>query len=102
MLYITIQTILRMHENYHTMSNEVKELIEEGESQNIEFKDSLSLKKEIGETVSAFSNTRGGTILIGISDFGGVKGVEVGKRTLEELANYLKMNTDPHITLYLW
>ena len=79
------------------MSKELEELIEEGESQNIEFKDSLRLKREIGETVSAFSNTRGGTILIGISDFGGVKGVEVGKRTLEELANYLKINTDPHI-----
>jgi hypothetical protein len=79
------------------MSNEVEELIKKGEGQNTEFKDSLSLKKEIGETVSAFSNTRGGTILIGIFDFGGVKGVEVGKRALEELANYLKINTDPHI-----
>jgi ATP-dependent DNA helicase RecG len=79
------------------MSKELEELIEEGESQNIEFKDSLRLKREIGETVSAFSNTREGTILIGISDFGGIKGVEVGKRTLEELANYLKINTDPQI-----
>jgi len=79
------------------MSNEVEELIEEGESQNIEFKNSLSLKREIGETVSAFSNAHGGTILIGISDFGDVTGVEVGKRTLEELANYLKINTDPRI-----
>jgi ATP-dependent DNA helicase RecG len=79
------------------MSKELEELIEEGESQNTEFKDSLRLKSEIGETVSAFSNTHGGTILIGIYDFGGVKGVEVGKRTLEELANYLKINTDPPI-----
>jgi ATP-dependent DNA helicase RecG len=79
------------------MSKEVEELIEEGESQNTEFKDSLSLKREIGETVSAFSNAHGGTILIGISDLGDVTGVEVGKRTLEELANYLKLNTDPQI-----
>ena len=50
------------------MSNEVEELIGEGESQNTEFKDSLRLKKEIGETISSFSNTRGGIILIGISD----------------------------------
>ena len=77
------------------MSKELEELIEEGESQNIEFKDSLRLKKEIGETISAFSNTRGGIILIGISDLGEVIGVEVGKRTLEDLANYLKINTDP-------
>ena len=86
------ETLLRTHENYHTMSNEVEELIEEGESQNTEFKDSLRLKKEVGETISAFSNTRGGIILIGISDLGEVIGVEVGKRTLEELANYLKIH----------
>jgi len=79
------------------MSNEVEELIITGESQNTEFKDSISLKREIGETVSAFSNAHGGTILIGVSDFGDVTGVEVGKRTLEELANYLKINTDPPI-----
>ncbi len=48
------------------MSNEVEELIEEGESQNTEFKD--------------------------FSDLGEVIGVEVGKRTLEELANYLKIH----------
>jgi len=75
------------------MPNEVEELIKKGEGQNREFKDSLMLKKEIGETVSAFSNAHGGTILIGISDFVDVTGVEVGKRTLEELANYKKISS---------
>lgn len=79
------------------MPEEIENLIKQGESQNIEFKDSLSLKREIGETVSAFSNTNGGTILIGVSDFGEIIGIEVGKMTLEDLANYLKMHTDPQI-----
>ena len=54
-------------ENYkHGM--ELKEIIERGESQDLEFKESLRLKEEIGETVSAFSNSDGGTILVGVSD----------------------------------
>ena len=79
------------------MSNDVEELIKKGESQNIEFKDSLSLKKESGETASAFSNTHGGAIFLGVSDFGEIIGVKIGKKTLEDLANYLRLNTDPQI-----
>jgi len=45
-----------------------KELIGKGESQNLEFKESLKLKEEIGETVSAFSNSDGGTVIVGVSD----------------------------------
>ena len=36
---------------------ELQRFIEKGESKTIEFKGFLSLKNEIGETVSAFSNT---------------------------------------------
>ena len=54
-------------ENYkHGM--ELKELIERGETQSVEFKESLKLKEEIGETVSAFSNSDGGTVIVGVSD----------------------------------
>ena len=49
---------------------EMKELIDKGESQNLEFKESLRLKEEIGETVSAFSNSDGGVVLVGIFDSG--------------------------------
>ena len=83
-------------ENYkHRM--DIEELIERGETQNLEFKESLRLKEEIGETVSAFSNSDGGVVLVGISDGGGVPGVDIGKNTVEELANYIKRNTDPQV-----
>ncbi|CAD6492144.1 MAG: Putative DNA-binding domain protein [Candidatus Argoarchaeum ethanivorans] len=75
----------------------IKELIERGESQSLEFKESLKLKDEIGETVSAFSNSDDGTVIVGVSDSGRVLGVDIGKNTLEELANYIKRNTDPQI-----
>ena len=63
----------------------------------MEFKESLRLKDGIGETASAFSNSDGGTVIVGLSNSGGVPGVDIGKNTLEELANYIKMNTDPRI-----
>ena len=83
-------------ENYKHR-RDIEELIERGETQSLEFKESLRLKDEIGETVSAFSNSDGGTVIIGVSDDGGVTGVEIGKNTVEELANYIKRNTDPRI-----
>ncbi|NOR77772.1 MAG: hypothetical protein GQ523_04970 [Methanophagales archaeon] len=76
---------------------EMKELIGKGESQNLEFKESLKLKEEIGETVSAFSNSDGGVVLVGIFDSGEPIGVDIGGNTLEELANHIKRNTDPQI-----
>ncbi len=78
-------------------------LIERRESQTLEFKESLSLKEEIGEAVSAFSNTNSGIILVGVKDPGTIIGAEIGTKTLEGLANYLKQNTDnqvyPEITV---
>ena len=76
---------------------DIKELIERGETQSLEFKESLRLKDEIGETVSAFSNSDGGAVIVGVSNSGAVPGVDIGKKTLEELANYIKRNTDPQV-----
>ena len=60
---------------------ELQQLIKQGESQNIEFKSSLSLRNEIGETISAFANTSGGIILIGVSDEKKILGVVIGRKT---------------------
>ena len=67
------------------------------ESEKMEFKISLIEWRDIVETVSAFSNTKGGTIKIGVSDDGKVIGVDVGKNTIEKLANEIKQNTDPPV-----
>jgi ATP-dependent DNA helicase RecG len=75
----------------------IKEHIEKGETQSLEFKESLGLKDEIGETVSSFSNSDGGAVIVGVSDSGVVLGVDIGQNTIEELANYIKRNTDPRI-----
>ncbi len=75
----------------------IEKLINSGESQNLEFKESSGLKDEIGETISAFSNSDGGAVIVGVSNNGDILGVDIGKNTLEDLANYIKRNTDPQI-----
>ncbi len=53
---------------------DVEALILKGESQVLEFKESLSLKDEIGEGISALSNTAGGMILAGVGTTGKLPG----------------------------
>ena len=58
----------------------LKKLILQGESETLEFKTSTGEWKEIIETISAFANTRGGKITIGVSKTGKPVGVEIGCR----------------------
>ncbi|MEE8168652.1 MAG: RNA-binding domain-containing protein [Candidatus Hydrothermarchaeales archaeon] len=75
----------------------IEEVVGQKESETLEFKKSLQLKDEIGEAISAFSNAHGGTIVVGVSDPGKILGINVGENTLEELANYVKRNTDNQV-----
>lgn len=65
------------------------------ESESIENKLSLSERKEIAESVAAFATASGGTVRVGVSDQGAAVGVQIGNRTLEDLANYIRDNTCP-------
>ncbi len=75
----------------------LKELLLRGESEIIEFKKSLSEWKEIVETVSAFSNTKGGIIVVGVDDKRKGYRISVGKNTIEDLTNKILTNIDPKI-----
>jgi ATP-dependent DNA helicase RecG len=79
------------------MDEKIKNLIESGQSENLEFKSSLADINEIVKDVSAFSNLRGGRILVGISNSGKILGVEVGKDTAERLTNKIVSNTEPKV-----
>jgi len=71
--------------------------IEKGESDTLEFKSSLADINKIVEDISGFSNSRSGKILIGISNSGKVLGIEIGKDTVERLANKIVSNTEPKV-----
>ena len=57
---------------------ELLQLIAVGESEQIEFKESFG--DEALETVGAFANTHGGTLLIGVKDNGKINGTQIGKK----------------------
>jgi len=60
-----------------TETNKIKQLIRQGEGQEIEFKESYSsLTRSVFETICAFLNRKGGTILLGVADNGNIVGVK--------------------------
>jgi ATP-dependent DNA helicase RecG len=80
--------------NLPSANNLIKE-ISKGETQTQEFKSSFS--KEVVETLTAFANSIGGCIYIGIDDNGKVKGIDIGKETLQNWQNQIKLNTNPSL-----
>lgn len=73
------------------------QLIQQGESQTVEFKKTTALMREAIETACAFSNADGGYIIFGIGDNGEIIGQDVSDATLKNIANAIKLNTDPKI-----
>ena len=80
-----------------TVSDGIEEMIKKGESEIIEFKRSLAETREITETVCAFANSKGGTVIVGVNDKGEIKGVSIGKRTIEDLVLKIANSTEPRV-----
>ncbi len=76
-------------------ASDMMSLLHDGESQTVEFKSSFDC--ETIETLVAFANAQGGTVLIGIADDSSVKGVTIGKETLNEWLGQIKSSTSPSI-----
>ncbi len=68
----------------------IRSLILQGESINLDFKFEISDAKKIARTFSAFANTCGGRLLIGVKDNGAIKGVKTDEEAyMAELAAHL-------------
>lgn len=57
------------------MSKYLSELIKQGEGQMLDFKYCISDPRKIARTLSAFSNSDGGKLLIGVRDNGSIAGI---------------------------
>lgn len=57
------------------MNNNIKDLIQEGEHQRLDFKFEISDSKKIARSLVAFANTDGGRLLVGVKDNGVIAGV---------------------------
>ena len=74
----------------------IKQRIAHSENATTEFKENFD--QEAIETVAAFANTEGGTILIGVSDRREINGITVGKETLRNWSNRISQATEPRVT----
>jgi len=63
--------------------NNITDLLKTGESEQTEFKPSLSQQDNITATITAFSNTNGGVLIIGVSDRDEPLGMDIGKKLLK-------------------
>lgn len=77
------------------MKSDIQHIITQGESGSTEFKTSFS--DEVIVSLVAFANTNGGSVYVGVTDDGEVKGVDLGKETLQKWLNEIKVKTQPSI-----
>ena len=72
---------------------EIEILLSEGEGLNVEFKSSFN--NEVIETLVAFANTSGGSVLVGVTNDGILSGVTINSETIQNWLNEIKNKTSP-------
>lgn len=77
------------------MKKDIRQIIAEGESQQTEFKSSFNV--EAMESITAFANTEGGCVLVGVSNKGKIVGVDTNEESVQQWVNEIKSKTEPAI-----
>jgi ATP-dependent DNA helicase RecG len=78
-----------------TYNNNIHTILQQGEGLHVEFK--TSFNEDTIETLVAFSNAKGGVVYVGITDKNVVKGIQIGKETVQHWINEVKNKTAPQI-----
>lgn len=73
----------------------LQKIIASGESEYVEFKTSFNY--EALESIGAFANAGGGVVLVGVNDDGKLTNLNLGKKTIEDIANRIQSVTDPRM-----
>ena len=81
--------------NDRMTEKEIKSILNKGEGLTIEFKSSFNT--EVIETLAAFANTIGGSVLIGISNELKLIGVSINSESIQNWLNEIKSKTSPSI-----
>ena len=74
---------------------EILHIIKQGESERIEFKTSFG--KEVIESIVAFSNAKGGKVIVGVNDNKNIGGITVSDESIQIWLNQIKQNTNPQV-----
>ena len=79
---------------------QLNRLVTHGESHHIEFKKSTAQLKSAFESLCAFLNEEGGTILIGVTNQGKITGQQVNDKTQQEIAREIsKIEPKTHLNI---
>lgn len=76
-------------------SEELKRIINQEENLRLEFKQSFN--NEAIVTINAFANTKGGILLIGVTNKGDIIGINKNQETIQNWLNEIKNKTSPSI-----
>ena len=74
---------------------ELIEIIEQGEGSTVEFKRKISSHQKIAKEISAFANTKGGILFIGVDDDCSIVGVHSEKNVVEDILFACDFHLDP-------
>jgi ATP-dependent DNA helicase RecG len=73
----------------------IEQIILNGESDTVEFKSSFN--SEVIEMLTAFANTKGGSVYIGISEKGMIIGITISAESVQQWVNEIKQKTSPQL-----
>ncbi len=73
----------------------ISSLVVSGESQILEWKESVSDSKDISVTITAFANTDGGTLILGVSKQGEMKGLSKNLDEVQQKISSCIQNISP-------
>ena len=81
---------------------ELLEIIEKGEDSRTQFKKDITNAVQLAQEMVAFSNTRGGFIIVGVDDYGNIAGLESSEiRRLNQLiSNKRKISQEELLRLF--
>lgn len=79
--------------------SELLSLISQGESDTLDFKLRVDSPKKIAITLSAFANSYGGTLLVGVKDNGKISGLKAPDEEVHVIDAAAQMYCDPKLTL---
>jgi ATP-dependent DNA helicase RecG len=76
-------------------AEDIRKLIKRGESDSLEFKSHFS--NAAIDAITAFSNTSGGTVFLGVGDGGAAAGLSWTNETAQQWLNEIKTKTSPAV-----
>jgi len=77
------------------LTPDLENLLQQAESDTLELKTAFG--RETIETLVAFANAKGGTVLIGVNDAREVVGVSISQESIQQWINQIKSVTSPAI-----